>query len=87
MLHFENNLRFLLVDKLVPFLKNMPHKNVTDKVRLGKQKVTNIVRQGLSVYYKTKNCEERMKTSTKSRKVRLTKNGGNIPIVPMMIKQ
>ena len=48
----ENNLPFLLVDKLVPFLKNMPHKNVTDKVRLGKQKVTNIVRQGLPVYYK-----------------------------------
>jgi hypothetical protein len=48
----ENNLPFLLVDKLVPFLKNMPHKNVTNKVRLDKQKVTNIVWQGLSVYYK-----------------------------------
>jgi hypothetical protein len=48
----ENNLPFSLVDKLVPFLKNMSHKNVTDQVRLGKQKVTNIVRQDLSVYYK-----------------------------------
>ena len=54
----SNNLPFSLSDQLIPLLKAMPPKSVLDKVRLGKQKVVNVVRQGLGPYYKQKVVEE-----------------------------
>jgi hypothetical protein len=51
----ENDLPLSVVDRLVPMIKSLPPKSVLEKVSLGKQKVTNVIRQGLGPY-----CNEQL---------------------------
>ena len=50
----ENDIALSVVDDLVSLVKSLPHKNVIEKLRLDKQKATNLVRQGLAPYFKDK---------------------------------
>ena len=54
----ENNLPLSFVETLVPFLKSLPHKAVVEKIRLGKQNVTNVIRQALGPHYNEVLCDQ-----------------------------
>ena len=54
----QHDLPFSIADSLVPFLQTLPHQNVLKKVRLGKQKAVNFVRQGLGPYFKQRLLNE-----------------------------
>lgn len=47
----EHDLPISFVEPLVEFCKVLPEKSVLDKLQLGKQKATNIIRQGLRPYF------------------------------------
>ena len=51
----ENDLRLSVLGRLVPMIRSHPPKSFLGKVSLGKQKVTNVIRQGLGPY-----CNEQL---------------------------
>lgn len=49
----ENDLPFVIVERLVPFLKFLPDIETVKNMSLGKQKASNLIRQGLRSHFNT----------------------------------
>lgn len=47
----ENNMPLSKADQLTEFIKALPEKKVLEKIQLGKQKATNIIRQGMWLHF------------------------------------
>lgn len=47
----QHDLALSFVEPLIDFCKQLPEKNILEKLQLGKQKATNIIRQGLRPYF------------------------------------
>jgi hypothetical protein len=54
----EHDLPISFIEPLVDFCKDLPEKTVLDKIQLGKQKATNVIRQGLRPYFNSQLVED-----------------------------
>ncbi|KAG5876801.1 hypothetical protein JTB14_014131 [Gonioctena quinquepunctata] len=54
----ENNLPISSVEPLIEFIKSLPEKAITSQITLGKQKATNVIRNGLRPFFNEKLVSE-----------------------------